>query len=170
MVKWICEQLSKLQLPHQVLKDDWPLDLPSCTDIWIVGGDGTLNYFINRYKNTSIPISIFKGGSGNDFAWKLVGDKTLEACFKSALDADPKPIDGGICNGRYFLNGVGIGFDGEIVKSMGTKKYISAGYVAYLIAVIRKIIFFKEPKLQLTTGSLMWNEKAFMATIANGSR
>ena len=84
--------------------------------------------------------------------------------------AQPRIVDAGICNGRYFLNGVGIGFDGEVVKAMGTKKYFSAGYLAYLLTVARKIFFFEAKHLQVTTSQVIWNGQAFMVTIANGSR
>jgi diacylglycerol kinase (ATP) len=36
--------------------------LPAITEAWIVGGDGTLNYFINLYKEIAVPLVIFKGG------------------------------------------------------------------------------------------------------------
>ncbi len=49
------------------------------SDVFILGGDGTLNHFINQYPNISIPLSVFKGGSGNDFGWKLYGNLSFEA-------------------------------------------------------------------------------------------
>jgi len=163
-------RLSEVQYKFDAFEDLWPEDLLTYTDAWIVGGDGTLNYFINKYPDCRLPLAIFKGGTGNDFAWKLFGDKKFENCFNVALNAFPKKTDAGICNGKYFLNGVGIGFDGEIVKSMGRAKNLLKGYLAYLAVVIRKIFSYRESELEIKTGDVHWKEKTFMLTIANGSR
>jgi len=135
-----------------------------------VGGDGTLNYFINKHPHLEIPISIFSGGSGNDFAWKLHGDKNIEEQFDMAWKDDPKPVDVGICNGKYFINGVGIGFDGEIVRSIDREKFFFSGHLAYYAAVLRKIFFYRESEVTVVTKEIKWQQPAFMITVANGSR
>jgi len=166
----ISVKLSGLQYKFDAFEDVWPEDLKAYTDIWIIGGDGTLNYFINKYPDCNLPLVIFKGGTGNDFAWKLYGNRNLDDCLSIALDVLPKKIDAGICNGKYFLNGVGIGFDGEIVKSIYREKFFLKGHLAYYAAVLRKIFFFREDELDIKTTNVTWKEKAFMVTIANGSR
>src|SRR5688500_14336823 len=112
------EVLDLRKILYSCFDESWPQQLEGYTDVFLVGGDGTLNYFINRYPDVRLPISLFKGGSGNDFAWKLYGDKSIHECLELALGQEAKSVDAGICNGRLFLNGVGIGFDGAIVKSM----------------------------------------------------
>jgi diacylglycerol kinase (ATP) len=170
----ICRQLqqeleSRL-VAHTVFSDEWPANFKSFTDVFIVGGDGTLNYFINRYPNISIPVAIFKGGSGNDFAWKLYGNKSFKKQLEIALQGAARPVDGGLCNGYYFLNGAGIGFDGEVVQAMGKKRFISAGHLAYLWTVIKKVAFYREKDLKLTIDGEIVKEKFFLLSIANGSR
>ena len=101
----ICRQLQQelenRQLSHTVFPNEWPPHFNVFTDVFLVGGDGTLNYFINRYPNISIPVSIFKGGSGNDFAWKLYGNKNFDEQLEIALKTPAKPVDAGLCNGYY---------------------------------------------------------------------
>jgi diacylglycerol kinase (ATP) len=164
------EQLQARQIAHTLFSDPWPLDFNDFTDVFIVGGDGTLNYFINRYPNISIPLSIFKGGSGNDFAWKLYGNKGFEAQLETVLGSAAKPVDAGLCNGYYFLNGAGIGFDGEVVQAMGKKRFFSAGYLAYLWTVIRKIAIYREKELKLIYNGQEKTGRFFLLSIANGSR
>jgi diacylglycerol kinase (ATP) len=164
------EQLQARQIAYTIFSDQWPLDFNDFTDVFIVGGDGTLNFFINRYPNISIPLSIFKGGSGNDFAWKLYGNKSFEAQLETALNGAAKPVDAGLCNGYYFLNGVGIGFDGEVVQAMGKKRFISAGYLAYLWTVLKKIAFYREKELKLIYNGEEKTGKFFLLSVANGSR
>ena len=54
-----------------VFDEKWPDSLADFEEVWVMGGDGTFNYFVNRYPDCSIPIALFKGGTGNDFYWKL---------------------------------------------------------------------------------------------------
>jgi diacylglycerol kinase (ATP) len=164
------QQLEARQFAHTIFSDQWPLDFKIFTDVFLVGGDGTLNYFINRYPNISIPVSIFKGGSGNDFAWKLYGNKSFDEQLDTALHAAAKPVDAGLCNGYYFLNGAGIGFDGEVVQAMGKKRFISAGHLAYLWTVIKKIAFYREKNLKLVYNNEVKSDRFFLLSIANGSR
>lgn len=147
----------------------WPEKFTGFTDVFILGGDGTLNHFINKYPGISIPLSVFKGGSGNDFGWKLYGNLSLAAQISRILVAAPRAVDAGHCNGRLFLNGVGIGFDGEVVRSMGRKRII-AGHLAYLGTVVRKIFFYREQWLELEYNGQVVKDRYFMISIANGSR
>ncbi len=163
------QELANRNISHTVFTTPWPPHFNSFTDVFIVGGDGTLNYFINRYPNISIPLSIFKGGSGNDFAYKLYGNKGFHEQLEIALNAYAKPVDAGTCNGYYFLNGAGIGFDGEVVQAMGRKRLI-AGHLAYLWTVIKKIAFYREKDLKLIEGNREKRGKYFLLSIANGSR
>ncbi len=74
IVDEIISILSSKQITYELFKEDWPDEINSCREVWLIGGDGTVNYFLNFYKEISIPIAVFKGGTGNDFAWKLYGN------------------------------------------------------------------------------------------------
>jgi len=169
LTRQLQELLESQHIPCTVFMDDWPTQFTGFSDVFILGGDGTLNHFINQYPNISIPLSVFKGVSGNDFGWKLYGNLSFEAQVRRALESVPRPVDAGSCNGRLFLNGVGIGFDGEVVKSMGKKRIIS-GHLAYLLTVLRKIFFYREKVLELEYNGRREKDKYFLISIANGSR
>ena len=49
-------------------------------------------------------------------------------------------VDAGICNGRYFINGVGIGFDGAVVKGFLNCRKWMQGNLAYYWTVLQNII------------------------------
>src|SRR5215831_8197150 len=107
----ISKELALRNICCTVFDEKWPEQFENFTDVFIVGGDGTLNYFINHYPNISLPLVIFGGGTGNDFCWMLYGDITFDQQLETALTAEAKPVDIGRCNEKYFINGVGIGFD-----------------------------------------------------------
>lgn len=169
-------ELSKFLIKQQIIfvvyDKTWPVKLNDFTHLFVVGGDGTLNHFLNAYPHTKIPISLFKAGSGNDFAWKLNGRNSLAQQLQTALNGVPHAIDAGVCNGRLFINGVGIGFDGAVVKNLaGARKWLSGSF-AYYWTVVRTISGFKSRNLKFCFEDKGRGLKArcFMVTIANGSR
>lgn len=159
--------LQQKQVEHTVFVEQWPDDWTDFTEAWIVGGDGTLNYFINHYPQFSLPMALFKGGTGNDFHWLLYGNVTVEGQAEIVLNAKPKSVDAGFCNRRLFLNGIGIGFDGKVVKDLGQKK---KNRLAYYAAVLRNIFFFKEFLCAVGNQTFNWGKKCLMISVANGRR
>jgi len=143
LATWMGEQLILRQMHYQVFDSQWPEEFDLFSDIWILGGDGTINYFINYYPDCKIPLALFKAGTGNDFAWKLYGDLTNHEIFDRVLSVTPRPVNIGKCNDLFYINSLGIGFDGEILRSMGTIR-ILGGHLGYLIAVLIKIFGFRE--------------------------
>ncbi len=106
------------------------------TDIVIIGGDGTINMCINALPHFNFTISIVNNGTGNDSVKNIYPKKSLSEQIKSVTEGKIRTIDLGKCNGRYFLNGVGIGFDGLIVKKMESQKGKKKGLWAYLSIVL----------------------------------
>ncbi len=149
--------------------DQWQNNLSNFTAIWIIGGDGTLNYFINKYPTIKTPIALFKGGTGNDFAWKLYGNISLDAQVNMALKNHSITVDAGLCNNKVFINGIGIGFDGEVLKNMKSIRWLG-GHLGYLIIVIGKILRFKENNFKITTNGTSIEKKLFLMSVFNSSR
>lgn len=150
-------------------KDNWPAAVAPSTAAWIVGGDGTLNYFINKYRQIKIPLVIFKGGTGNDFAWQLYGGMNTEEQVQHVLTVNAQPVDAALCNDKLFINSVGIGFDGEVLRSMGAIRRMG-GHIGYLWVVIKKIFRFKEFEFTISIGDKKISGKFLLVNIANAAR
>jgi diacylglycerol kinase (ATP) len=167
------EQLKAALLQRKIhfsfFAGDWPSDLNPFTEVWLVGGDGTVNYFINKYHDLQIPFALFKGGTGNDFAWKLYGDITIAQQIELVLNATTKRVDAGSCNGRLYVNSLGIGFDGEVLKSISTIRWLG-GHLGYLFIVLKKIFSFKEFSFRITTISGTSSQKYLLVIVNNSSR
>lgn len=155
-----------------VYNKTWPERLDPFTHIFVVGGDGTLNHFLNNYPDTKIPISLFSAGTGNDFQWKLSGHQKLPEQLKTAIHGIPLAVDAGICNGRYFVNGVGIGFDGAVVMDFINSRKWLQGNLAYYWAVIKTLSAYRSKQLHINinNGNEEVDARSFMITVANGSR
>lgn len=167
--KWLQDQLAIKGIHCQIFNSVWPQALSAFSDVWVIGGDGTINYFINQYPNCDLPITLFKGGTGDDFAWKLYGDMSIAEQFEKALNSNPTYIDAGKCNHKLFVNCVGVGFDGEIIQSMNTIRFLG-GHLGYLLAVILKIISFKEYTFSVIAGDVKWKEPFLLLLFMNSSR
>jgi diacylglycerol kinase family enzyme len=132
--------LHEKSIEHTLFTSQWPQNWIDFTEAWIIGGDGTLNYFINQYPQFDLPLALFKGGTGNDFHWLLYGTISVEQQVEIVLNATPQPVDAGLCNNRLFINGVGIGFDGKVVKDLAGKKKKKA---SYLLTILKNIFRYK---------------------------
>lgn len=166
----IAFQLSQLS-SHTILcsENEWPLDINQYHEIWLVGGDGTVNYFLNKYLEINRPLLIFPGGTGNDIHWKLYGNISWDKQLENIQNYSPKLIDLGICNDKIFINGIGIGFDGEVLKSMNSIRFVG-GHLGYLMVVIKKIFSFKEPNYKILINGKVIEQKCMLLSIANSSR
>lgn len=165
----IQKRLQASNKAHEVFIDHWPSQLDALEEAWVIGGDGTINYFINQYPSISIPIALFKGGTGNDFAWKLYGNISVDEQINLVLNTPPKPVDAGICNGKLFVNSIGIGFDGEVLKSMGMIRWLG-GHLGYIGVVIQQIFKYKEERFTIQANQQTFNNKYLLVNFANAPR
>ncbi len=164
----IARILTKRAISYSIFTTYWPQVWDQFSEAWIVGGDGTLNYFINENPEFSLPIAIFKGGTGNDFHWALYGNLSLENQVENVLKGSIIKVDAGVCNGRLFINGIGIGFDGIIVQDLLGKKK-RRGKSSYLLAILKNIITYREGRFHFQIDKKRFSRECFMVSIANGN-
>ncbi|PWT96190.1 MAG: hypothetical protein C5B52_16280 [Bacteroidetes bacterium] len=169
LLSTITQKFSSQNISFKTFENNLPDSLNEFTDLLILGGDGTLQYTLNFYKQIPIAISIIPCGTGNDFSWVLHGDKSLEELLEIALNGTPTGVDAGSCNGRIFLNGIGIGFDGEIAKLTGGRKKLG-GHISYLLTVLKHIFRYREKQMNLEFDGVDTAGKYFMVAAANGQR
>lgn len=165
----IATALSGRQIQYSVFTENWPPVFTGFSDAWIVGGDGTLNFFVNHYREIRLPLVIFKGGTGNDFHWLLYGDKSFDEHLQIALDSPPRAIDAGRCNDLYFINGAGIGFEGSVAKALTGKKKM-AGKTSFLLTILKKIFRYRSKNYAVRAGDLRVSGKKLLVDISNGRR
>jgi diacylglycerol kinase (ATP) len=143
-VRWVIYHTPACNI--HVFDCEWPEKLLGFDQVWVMGGDGTFNYFVNRYPSCSLPIGLFKGGTGNDFYWKLYGDCSRESHLACILEGVSQKFDAGQVNDMLFLNGVGIGIEGEVLRSMEAIRYIKGG-LGYYLAAIPALFKFKHYRI-----------------------
>ncbi len=147
-----------------------------------VGGDGTANEVLNglmRAKQSGAgesAMGILCVGRGNDFAYSMGIPTDLETGCRALAQGDRRTIDvgrvvGGLYpDGRYFGNGVGIGFD-AVVGFEAVKLTWLSGFPSYIVAVLKTVfLYYKAPLASVAYDEQTITLRALMVSIMNGQR
>ena len=139
------------------------------TDLILVGGDGTFNEGINGLEK-EIPVSFVSAGTGNDFLKNIDIGTSKDDSFGNMVNGKVHKIDVGVCNGRKFLNGVGVGFDGQIVTEMETRKVpLLKGHLKYYYHVLHILSSYRARSFDFKMDGKTRKEDLILLTIANGT-
>ena len=168
--KKIAGELQSRNIKYTLYVEDWPENFIQFTDVWIIGGDGTLNYFFNKYPGIKLPLVVFSGGTGNDVHSLLYKNKNFDEQLAIALTASPKPVDAGRCNEKYFINGVGIGFEGAVAKSLTGKRKTKPGKAAFMGTIFQKVFFYSSKKYKTISEECNIEGQQLLISVMNGHR
>lgn len=147
-----------------------------------VGGDGTANEVLNGLMRArqagagTCAMGILCVGRGNDFACGLGIPTDLEAGCQALAQGQRRMMDvgrvvGGLYpEGRYFGNGVGIGFD-AVVGFEAVKMTRLHGFPSYLVAVLKTVfLYYKAPLTTIEYDGQTITQPSLMVSIMNGQR
>jgi len=132
------------------------------------GGDGTLNEVAQALVGTNTALAIIPLGSGNDFLRSLVGVVDLADALRRLSQGKPRPVDVGEANGRFYLNSLGMGIDGQIAEDFIRWKFLR-GELGYLWAALYEVARFRPFELRLRSDAGSWEFQGLMVSVMNGS-
>jgi len=148
----------------------------------IASGDGTANEVLNGLMRarkagfTKTAMAQIAVGTGNDFAYGMGIPGGIEVGCKILAEDYRRTVDVGIVkggdypDGRYFGNGVGIGFDAA-TGFVAAKIRWTRGLLLYLIAAIETIfVYYKAPTVRLQYEGKELTQPALMISVMNGRR
>ena len=146
------------------------------------GGDGTCNEVINglmQAKNEieHIPLlGVLPIGRGNDFAFGAHIPAQLETSLVILISGHSQPMDVGIVyggdypEGRYFGNGIGVGFDTLVGLEAAKMKHIH-GAAGYAIGALKTLIKYPPaPELELKFDDTKLHATPALVSSMNGNR
>jgi len=126
-----------------------------------VGGDGTVNEVVNGMAGSASALAVIPAGKRNNFSRTLGLDSgNIRECCEIAIGRVSKKADLGKINGKYFVNGIGIGLNAELSKQGGLR--------SSLMKLLLALKNFRSPKLDIKIGDLELSSKMVIAEIANG--
>lgn len=108
------------------------------------GGDGTVNEVINGIMRSGrkVDMGVIPVGRGNDFAWFAGIPNDWKKASDIIINGETRPTDVGHAKGndadKYFLNGMGFGFEPMVNFKAQEYKHINgmASYVAAFISIL----------------------------------
>jgi diacylglycerol kinase (ATP) len=146
------------------------------------GGDGTANEVLNGVLRANeegkrnAAVAVLCVGRGNDFAFGAGISKTLEEGCQAIAENRRRRIDvgrvtGGLFpRGRYFGNGVGIGFD-AVVGFEALKMKVLSGFLCYAVAAVKTISLYNRPhRVKIVCDGETWVQEVLMVSLMNGRR
>lgn len=112
----------------------------------VYGGDGTLREAISGLIGSEIPLVILPGGSANVLATELgIPSDLKEACtLLSHGPLETKTIDVGQFDKRYFIVGISLGFEADVVKGADRETKNKMGIFAYLLSAVAALKITKK--------------------------
>jgi len=134
---------------------------PDITDILLLGGDGSINYFINSIETDQLSQNIYlaKSGSGNDFLRTLKPLKKANVTIGNAKTNHNTHI--------RFINGCGLGFDALVCYYVDND--FKKNKISYFLNVFRAIIHYKPQTFTvIVDGKEKVYHNTFFAAVQNG--
>ena len=135
----------------------------------VYGGDGTLKEAISGLMGSEIPLLILPGGSANVLATELgLPNNLKEACM--LLGGGPletKTIDVGQFDKRYFIAGISLGFEADVVEGASRESKNKIGIFAYLFSALAALKITKKAVYYLKIDGQEYKVKGLTCIIAN---
>jgi YegS/Rv2252/BmrU family lipid kinase len=132
------------------------------------GGDGTMNEVASALIFDDVPLGIIPAGSGNGLARELGIARRPEQAIADALAAQPRQVDVGEVDGRYFVNIAGIGFDAHIAAKFAAAT--RRGFVGYAGITARALTGYVPLEYRISSRGATQTVRAVLVTIANSAQ
>jgi diacylglycerol kinase (ATP) len=139
-----------------------------------VGGDGTINEIAAPLIcKKDVIAGLIPGGTGNDFI-QITGfpARFKEKDWEIFFNHNFMPMDVGQCNGKIFLNGMGLGFDAQVAAENYTEpgEVKRGGKNKYIWHILKTLLFYKEKKMTVFSEGRQKQTECFINTVAIGRR
>ncbi len=115
--------------------------------VLVLGGDGTLNEVINGIAGTDTPLAILPGGGTNVLA-RTHGipqdpvEATSHLLERLHDGVEPKRLNLGLVNGRYFAFCAGVGFDAAVVRAVERRSRMKKAIGEWFFVTTALRVFF----------------------------
>jgi diacylglycerol kinase family enzyme len=133
------------------------------------GGDGTVHEVANgviRSGNPDVVFAVWPMGSANDYRYSLA---------KSGNPTEIKSVDVGLIRApdgrqRYFVNGMGLGFNGEVTVEARKIRWVR-GMPLYALAIFKAMVWrFKKPRMRFEFDAVRRDVPTLALTLNLGKR
>ena len=134
------------------------------------GGDGTVNYVVNRMRERglSLELGIIPAGTANDFAGIVGMAKDPLEAARQIVTGEVQALDCGVVNGLHFVNIFSFGIFTTTSQRTPDERKHRLGKLAYIIEGIKELRHMHAIPLHVRTESGEFDFNALMALVFNG--
>jgi YegS/Rv2252/BmrU family lipid kinase len=132
-----------------------------------VGGDGTTHEAANGIIGSSAVLGIIPAGGGNDFPKSVGVPLELREAVRTLARGRRRRVDAGLLEGRYFINGLGIGLDGAVSHRYQAMKLLR-GVPGYVCGAVYEAFAFHGFDVELAMPGWNYSGKVLLTGASNG--
>ncbi len=136
------------------------------------GGDGTVNIVVNAMmqRGLAIPLGIIPSGTANDFATYLgLKSGDVEDSCRTIVSTEPKRIDLGLANGRYFINVCAGGLFSNVSQAVDKDVKNALGSLSYYLKGVEQLPDFHKIPFRITTSDRVIEDELYLYMIMNST-
>lgn len=167
--RYSCEY--HLEMTHRPMEAAEIASRAAATGEWdaivAFGGDGTINEVANGLAGTDAVLGVLPCGTGNDFARSLGLSKDLAQAISTLLEGHVCAVDLGLTGSRYFINGIGVGFDARVNYEAHQLKGLR-GTALYLASILRTLSKYKALDMEVRFNGTSRAGKTYLVAAGNG--
>lgn len=136
------------------------------------GGDGTLNEVVNGLARSEQPprLAVVPLGTANDFASGVPLPTEVWPALRLAVEGQPRRVDLGRVNDRYFVNVSTGGFGAEATESAGSDAKRRLGPLAYVVTGVREFVDLKPVAARFRAGGEVLHDGPFLLFAVGNAR
>lgn len=138
--------------------------------VLIAGGDGTIDSVVNAMakKGISLPIGILPVGTANDFGTFLGVSNNVEKACRNILTSEPKSVDLGSINDKYFVNVASTGLFTDVSQKTDVNLKNTIGKLAYYLKGLEELPNFRRLKISIDSKEYKFNGEMYFMLLFNG--
>ena len=151
--------------------DKNPFDGHEDTELAVVaGGDGTINYTVNRMKERGLDtlLGIVPSGTANDFAGAVGMSRNPVEAARQIVGGEEQRLDCGCVNGLYYVNIFSFGLFTTTSQRTPDERKHKIGKLAYIIEGSKELRALRPLPLHVETDGGSFDIDALMTLIFNG--
>ncbi|MEG1622200.1 MAG: YegS/Rv2252/BmrU family lipid kinase [Alistipes sp.] len=148
-----------------------PFDEHTDLDLVVVaGGDGTVNYVVNKMKERQLDlqIGVIPSGTANDFAGALGMSKNPVEAARQILNGREERVDCGCVNGLYFVNVFSFGIFTTTSQRTSDERKHKIGKLAYILEGVKEFRTMHAVPLKVTADGRDFDLNSLMVLVFNG--
>jgi diacylglycerol kinase (ATP) len=141
---------------------------PKVDAVFTLGGDGTAMEVITALADSSPPVGVLPGGTGNVLARALGIPMSVRSAVHALVEGHEARLDlGRLRDGRHFAIGLGVGLDEAMIAGTSPLMKRHVGVLAYVWSAFKAAMGLRTFRARLTVDGRVHERDAAFVLIAN---